>query len=202
MDGSFLSTPCAEPAEFDYGVLPASVQRAVREQAESIQGLLAKSAVNVVQIGLRLQFVRDRLGRAHFQSWLKAEFAWSQPVASNYMRAARTFGELDCLARFQPGALFVLARRIVPAAARAEAVRFARSGERVTKAAAVAIVERHVPAKNGAAALMDRLRHSLLRVLPKLAPDDVERLAAELAETARRMRAGHRGACPTGLEET
>jgi hypothetical protein len=171
-------------APFDYALFPASVQKSVREQVQTIHGLLARTSVNVVQIGLRLQFVRDRLGRLHFRPWLKAEFAWSQSTASNYMRAAKTFGDLDCLERFQPAALFALARKKVPAACRAEAIRLARRGGRVTKADAVELVERHAPAAERGDGGADRLRRLLLKAAPKLSSRDVRRLAEELMELA------------------
>lgn len=180
MLGSPPSVQDAPPGIFDYGALPASVQKAVREQTESIHGFLAKSSANVVQIGLRLQFVRDRLGRAHFQPWLKAEFAWKQPTASNYMRAAKTFGDLDCIAKFQPGALFVLARQKVPVAARVEAIRLAQKGDRVTRAVAIEIINRHTLEADRAPVHINRLRKLLLNMLPKLSSSDMRQVAEEL----------------------
>lgn len=177
--GIARSRPNALPPDAAYA-LPASLVRTVREQADAIQELLSATSRNVVQIGLRLQFVRDRVGRAHFQPWLKSEFRWSQSVASNYMRAAKAFADADCVERFQPGALFVLARKRCPAAARAEAVRLARRGERVTKAAAVAIVGRHSTAAASTRKLPERVRRYLIRALKELSDSEVEMLVQEI----------------------
>jgi hypothetical protein len=168
--------------------LPATAVKAVSEHAEAIHGLLARAAGNVVQIGLRLQAVRDIVGRSQFQPWLKREFRWSQPVASNYMRAARAFSELDCLGQFQPSAMFILARKRCPPAARQEAIRLARRGERVTKARAAELVGQHSPAAS-LPGLSERMRRSLLKSLPSLSAKQLEELAAEILEMARRMKA-------------
>lgn len=167
--------------------LPATAVKAVSEHAQVIHGLLARAAGNVVQIGLRLQAVRNIVGRSQFQPWLKKEFRWSQPVASNYMRAARAFADLDCLGQFQPSALFILARKRCPPAARQEAIRLARRGERITKARAAELVERHMPAAS-VPAMAERMRRSLLKSLPKLSAEQLEDLAAEILEMARQMK--------------
>jgi hypothetical protein len=182
--------PAPAPHGFDYGVLPASVGREVRERTASIHGLLAKTSLNVVQIGLQLRVVREAVGRDRFQPWLKAEFQWSQSVASNYMRAAKAFAELDCLGRFHPSALFALARKKCPPAAQAEAVRRARRGERITKALAIELAGRHAPQAGGrTSGVAERARQSLLKALPKLSAEQLEELAAEILEMARKRKA-------------
>lgn len=170
--------------------MPASAIKAVCEHAEAIHALLARSAANVIQIGLRLQAVREVLGRSHFQPWLRSEFRWSQPVASNYMRAARAFSDLDCVGRFQPSALFILARKRCPAAARQEAIRRARRGERITKAIAADLVARHAPVEKRLAGRAEKMRRSLLKSLPNLSAEQLEKLAAEILEMAQRMKDG------------
>ena len=82
---------------FAYMGLPESVCSEVEDQTRAIHNLLGKTTRNVIQIGLRLQFVRSRIGRGSFQNWLKSEFLWSQLVASNYMATARVFSQLDCV---------------------------------------------------------------------------------------------------------
>src|SRR5262245_59746353 len=115
---------------FNYSKLPGSRRDEVQGEARVIHLLIAKTASNIVQIGLRLIAVRRIIGREHFSEWLDQEFQWSQPSASRYMQAARYFGDIECtvLERFQPGALYVLAREKLPAFARREAIDNARSG--------------------------------------------------------------------------
>jgi hypothetical protein len=78
---------------------------------QEIRHLMQDEAANVVQIGLVLCFVRETVGRSHFQQWLRDEFRWSQPQASNFMQAAKVFQHVEFLDRFQPSALVVLARK-------------------------------------------------------------------------------------------
>jgi hypothetical protein len=140
---------------FDYGTLAAAVRKQVIEEAAEIRTILEKTAENIVQIGIRLNLVHDRIGRDHFQSWLAAEFQWDRSTASNYMRAAAAFCEVKCLNRFQPGALYELVRKRVPDGARAEAIDRANHGEMISKSEAETIVRKHStspPRKRGSIA--------------------------------------------------
>ena len=177
---------------FAYGQLASSVRTDIEDQAQAIRGLLENTTKNVIQIGVRLQFVRNRIGRDCFQGWLRSEFQWSQPVASNYMAAAREFSELDCIGKFQPSALFVLARRKVPQTAREEAVQAARRGEQITKSGAMAIISKHQKgqkgSKTGASERVRRYVRNLLKQLPEESASDV---IFELLRIAEELRASH-----------
>jgi len=131
------------PDAFDYSTLAGTLRKQVQEESDAIRHLLVNTVTSIVQIGLRLQFVRRCLGRSYFQAWLAAEFRWSQSVASNYMRAAAVFANVDCIDRFHSGALYILARHRAPEMARSEAVQRARAGEMITAADAQSIVLRH-----------------------------------------------------------
>lgn len=174
--------------------LPASKWRQAQQEADAIRGLLEKTAMNIVQIGLRLRLVRSAIGRYHFQDWLRNEFQWSQSVASNYMRAAETFCGVDCLSNFQPSALYVLARRKVSSKALDDAIERARDGEVITKQRAEAIVQMHSREHRAAC---DRelaaVRAGIRRLLSKVRSLDRERLSSatgqmdELQELAREL---------------
>jgi hypothetical protein len=132
---------------FDYGALSEPVRRDVMQRAAAIHERIAarkvmESAQDVVEIGQRLQIVRDLIGRKLFQSFLKAEFEWSQGSASKSMRAARVFGDVDCLDSFAPSALYVLSTSRVPAAALPEALELARAGIEIKQSTAHEIVLR------------------------------------------------------------
>lgn len=176
---------------FDYENLPASKRRQAQQEAGSIRRLLEKTAVNIVQIGLRLQLVRESLGREYFQEWLRGEFQWSQSVASNYMRAAVAFSGLDCLEHFQPSALYVLARRKVSPEARNDAIRLAREGELITRRRAEDIVQKHsgeIVARSGDE--IRAVRNGTRRLIQRLRELDRERLRAaadDLAELVREL---------------
>ncbi len=128
---------------FDYSSLPASRQRDLRNATQAIRTLVVQTAVNVVQIGLRLEHVHEIVGRDHFQAWLKAEFAWSVPMATRYRQSARVFANVDCVSRFEPGALYELSAGGVPEEARREALERARNGECIAQRDAREIVRRY-----------------------------------------------------------
>lgn len=152
----------------DYGQIPNSKLRQALQEAEAIRRLLEKTAMNIVQIGLLLRLVHGVLGREHFQQWLQQEFQWSQSVASNYMRAAERFAEIDCLSHFQPSALYVLARRKTPETARLEAIQRARSGELITKSRAERLVRQHSSPGPASLRQITAFRNSLRRALKLL----------------------------------
>lgn len=109
-----------------------SLRKRVQSQAHQIQGLLQVSAAAVVEIGRRMQDVYDGLSAALFRAWVECEFGWNRSTASNYMQAARVFGDCDCLQQIQPSALIALSRQNVPASVSATALDRARNGELVT----------------------------------------------------------------------
>ncbi len=133
-------------ATFNYQVVAnTTVRKRVREQAKQIHTLLQKSAEAMVEIGQRLEEVKESLGTTHFRVWLKAEFGWNGPIAYNYMQAARKFGDLDFLPNFELAALIKLARKNIPDEAVNEAIDVARAGEQVTSKRAVDIIQQHAP---------------------------------------------------------
>lgn len=169
---------------FNYGSLDPALQKEVQEEAAAIRKLIVQTSRNVVQIGLRLQRVRDSLGRRGFQAWLYGEFRWAQATASNYMRAAARFGDVACIDRFQPTALYVLARKKAPDAARDEAVQLAASGELITKEQAEMILRRHDHAGTRPTdSVEEKLSVTLRRLeakLPALSPAARTHLAEQL----------------------
>lgn len=114
------SGSAAVPPTFDYSALPDSVQEAVREQTELIQRLLEKTSTEIVQIGLQLKVVRDRLGQERFQPWLRSELLSSQLAATNDLGPAIV--SCEGLDRIHPGALLVFAQNGTPAVAEAKVI--------------------------------------------------------------------------------
>lgn len=181
---------------FDYGTLIRSVRKHTEEEARAIKGLLAKTASNIVQIGLRLQWVREQIGREHFQEWLKAEFDWSQSVASNFMRTASVFAEVDCLSQFQPSALYLLARHRVPKAARQEAFDRARRGELITKARAQSILLQRAVGRTlpkSYCHIASQVQTYIQRLTRELENDELAKLAEKLIEIGQKLKqsSGH-----------
>jgi hypothetical protein len=178
--------PCTPSDAFDYSQLAKSIETPVREEVQAIRRLMEQGSLNSIQIGLRLQFVRARIGRDHFQAWLKAEFSWTQSVASKYMCVARVFGDNDQLEGFQASALYLLARRKTSPEARKEAIRLASQGEFITKTRALQIISRVQPAgrtqeQNPA----ERFRRQVERAIRRLPKGDAARILDALLREVR-----------------
>jgi DNA-directed RNA polymerase subunit F len=182
---------------FNYEALESEEREPAREQAEAIRGLLKTTVQSVVEIGTRLQQVRKAIGRDSFQAWIRAEFRFTQSVASNYMKAAAEFGKLDCLERFQPTALFDLGRKNVPDAAVDQAVSEARAGRPITRKRAHQIIAAHRSEGDPgplAKEAIRRLRSSLTQVadhiedFQSLPKEDLDPLVDQLVSIATQLR--------------
>lgn len=134
---------------FNYdGLEDAKTRKTARDAAKAIKSNLQKATTAIVDVGKKLLVVRDQLSDEEWRTWLEAEFSWSQAQASNYMRSAQQFGELNCLEMFQPTALFVLCRNKVSEEAVADAIIKAESGELVTHKTAKELVAKYQPEPN------------------------------------------------------
>ncbi len=197
-DGQFPAVTDA----FDYSCIATSVRNQVQDETQAIRTLVVSTANNIIQIGLRLQLVRQCMGRQPFQAWLRAEFQWSQSVASNYMRAAAVFANVDCLEHFQPSALYVLARNKASEAARGEALSRARTGELITKSTAEMIVSRHIGAISheppGAAARLSDVLETVERIVPLISDEEMETVLVRLTRLVAKLQARSRGETATG----
>ena len=118
---------------FNYRELPdQSAAEVAKDSARQINQLLEKSGDSVIQIGRLLIAVKERLTPAIYKAWLECEFGWVQSTESNYMQAARLFGDLDCVKQFQPTPLIMLSRKSIPESVVKAAIAKARAGERIT----------------------------------------------------------------------
>lgn len=132
MKNSSLPATAPASAGFDYEALESAIRRKSRDHAQAIHLIVKDTTENVLRIGQHLIAVREAMPQGRWLAWLKAEFRWSQPVASNFMQVAGKFGELDCVTQFQPSALYELIRGRMAPEAVTEAIAEARSGEVIT----------------------------------------------------------------------
>lgn len=184
------------------------IRKLARDNAGRIHELLKRSAACIVEVGKRLIEMREAMGRTNFRAWLLAEFRWQDPTASNYMRCAERFGDLDCLDRFQPKALYALARDNVPASFIEETINRARAGETITHRDTVRRLqssgvtpqpgigrprEKVVVQVNDVEALtrsIEDLSTTLGRVASTMSREDRETLADRFLELALQLRRG------------
>jgi hypothetical protein len=123
----------AKVTGFNYATIkdPKAAEQA-QTSAREIKSILEQSALAVVNIGKLMATVKEGLTPKSFIAWLESEFGWGGSVASNYMQAARVFGDLDCLKQFQPSPICTLARKGIPETVVKEAIKRARAGEMIT----------------------------------------------------------------------
>lgn len=180
---------------FNYEALDESIRERTREHAIRIHELKRSATGAVVEIGKRLIEVHEALGRG-YNAWLKAEFRWSQSVASNYEGVARKFGDLKCIEQFDASALYALARGNMNERVVKESVRRAEKGEIITHEKVVKLVRKLLP--NGrdqaAPAILNRTVHDLRSSVRRLdvssvPPADCLALAEELLELVMQLRA-------------
>ena len=61
---------------FDYGALDMETRVVVQQRTGEIRSLVRRSAQDIIDIGLKLGEVKQRLGHGGFGKWLEAEFEW------------------------------------------------------------------------------------------------------------------------------
>ncbi len=131
---------------FDYGQLDAETRIVVQQRTGEIRTLMRRAAQDIVDIGLKLIEVKERLEHGRFLPWLRVEFDWDERQAQRFIAVAERFGKSDNLSDFAPSALYLLSAPSTPDDARQEALARAGEGEPITHAKAKEIVWRHTPA--------------------------------------------------------
>lgn len=128
---------------FDYESLAPEARARVEASAAKIKELNRSMGSAAVAMGVELIAVRQELGKRLFSVFIVAELNFSQATCSNLMSIGRRFADLDCLEQFDHSALYEIARPRVPPAAVEETIQLARAGERVSKAKALTVIEKH-----------------------------------------------------------
>ena len=131
--------------KFDYNTLDLETSQFVQQQAVKIRGLIRQ---NIIEVGLRLLEVKQRLQHGSFIDWIEREFSWSYSLAYKFMRVAEAFPKKFKSVNFTdlniaPSALYLLAAVSVPEAARQEAIARAEAGEEITYSIAQGIKRKH-----------------------------------------------------------
>lgn len=131
---------------FDYAALDSETRLVVQQRTSEIKTLMRKSANDIIEIGLKVEEVKARLGHGRFGAWIEQEFGWSEQSVRNFMAVAEhfkspKFGDLN----IAPSALYSLAAPSVPQPARDEAMARAEKGETITYTKAKEIVASHKP---------------------------------------------------------
>jgi len=130
--------------EFDYTELEVEISQFVRQQTGEIQALVKRTAQDIIEIGQKLNAVKEKLKHGHFTDWIEAEFQWSYPSAARFMQVADRFGsQIYQIDKFAPSAMYELAAPSTSKQALEEAIALAASGESITYSKAKALKKKY-----------------------------------------------------------
>lgn len=99
---------------FDYLTLTPEVAEFVQRRTLEIRAFQKRTAESIIQIGLRLEEVKEAVGHGQFLNWLEIEFGWSDQTARNYMHVAEKFKNFLNLDHYATSAMYLLAAPSTP----------------------------------------------------------------------------------------
>jgi hypothetical protein len=129
---------------FDYRELTEESRSFVKERALLIHDAAKKTAQGIILIGQWLSEVKERLGHGGWMRWLNAEFGWSWDTADRFIRVyenlkIRNLRNLE----IDISALYLITAPKTPEPVRQEVIERAQSGEPMTRAKAVEVLEQY-----------------------------------------------------------
>lgn len=131
---------------FKWSDVPQEHRDWLRKRTQDVESFAYRIACDIVRIGQVLAEVRQRVGWGLYSSWLATNTPFGRSQAYRMISAAAAFGVyLSQIETIEPSALYVLAQDKTPQAAREHAVQLASEGKRVTRAAALEIVDAYKP---------------------------------------------------------
>jgi hypothetical protein len=130
---------------FNYQALEAGARETARENATQIRQTLERTAAGIVDVGKRLLRVREALSPEQYKAWLFSEFQWNLQCATTYETIATKFGDLACIERFHPSALYALARSNIDPRVVKEAIKRAERGDQITRPVVVKLMLKFAP---------------------------------------------------------
>lgn len=138
---------------FEYAQIGQIDRAFIQDRTAEIKTLVKRTAEDIIQIGLKLIEVKERLPHGRWGEWLDCEFGWTDRMARRMINVANRF-KSDNLSdlTFAQSALYLLAAPSTPDEAIDEAISRATHGEAITHKTAKAIVNNHKERVAGALA--------------------------------------------------
>src|ERR1051326_6685695 len=106
---------------FDYSPLEKKVAEKVQSAAERIRQSMKRTIESIIEVGNDLIAAKEALPHGRFGHWLRAEFAWTERTAQNFIAVAERFGpksEMISDLKIEPTAAYLLAAPSAPDQAR------------------------------------------------------------------------------------
>lgn len=113
-------------AAFDYTALPETIASEARRAAERVRERMRSAMIDV---GVELARIKERLPHGQFGRWLDAEFGLTERTAQNYMAAAALAAKYETVSVLRPTTLYVLAGPSTPDTVRQDIVDRLSAGE-------------------------------------------------------------------------
>jgi hypothetical protein len=149
---------------FDYSLVDVEIAKDARAVAEKIRADQRRLTAAVIETGLELRKIRDRLGHGLFGQWLEAEFGWTARTAQNYMAAAAAFGsKCETVSYLPPACIYKLAAPSTPIETRNEIVRRIEAGENISATTSMSSWPMLVMWSGRSARRLARMRSAALR---------------------------------------
>jgi hypothetical protein len=178
-------------AAFDYSPLEKKVADEVQSAAERIRQSLKRTTDSIIEVGQELIAVKAALPHGKFGPWLRAEFAWTERTAQNFINVAERFGpesEIISDLKIDPTAAYLLSAPSAPDQARQVAIERAEGEEQITAKLAKEILakERRKPRRRrvSTATLKEKLGKALTRYRDRWDSKELSELAQQLREFA------------------
>jgi hypothetical protein len=111
---------------FDYSALSAEIRTEAQLVADEIKKRMRGA---VIEVGVALARIKDRLEHGQFGKWLVAEFGMTERTAQNYMSAAALASKCETVSVLRPKTLYLLAAPATPEPVRQAVIDRFNAGE-------------------------------------------------------------------------
>lgn len=174
---------------FDYSDVSANLKQELFDDAEYIRRKQADAQHNVIEAGIRLLVVKEKLPHGAFLPWVESECGISERLVQDYISIAKEFGpNPHRCADLPTKAMKVLASPSMPGDAKQEIYDKLDSGEKVTTAEIEAEKRKALEANKRAdeadekAGRAEREKSDLLTQISTISQDAETRAQAKIAE--------------------
>jgi hypothetical protein len=123
---TFSSAAIADAAGFDYVSLDADIRDIAMAAADRIKQRMRGA---IIDIGVDLLHVKERLPHGQFGKWLLAEFTMTERTAQNYMSAAALASKSETVSVLRPKTIYLLAAPSTPEPTRQAIIDRLEAGE-------------------------------------------------------------------------
>jgi Protein of unknown function (DUF3102) len=97
---------------FDYNCLAPADAASLRQHANKLHGLIAKSTADMIEVGRDLRLIKDQLEHGQFTAWVEQEIGISIRTAQTYMQMARLAeGKNETVSLLPPSTVRILAAK-------------------------------------------------------------------------------------------